>query len=255
MKALIGHTGFVGGTLLQQGGADAVFNSSTIGNMANQSFDTIWCAGVSAVKWWANRHPAEDWQGIESLLDVLKTVKCRHFVLISTVDVFQKPIDVDESTPIDTHGLQPYGKHRYDVECFVTEHFPAHTIIRLPGLFGEGLKKNIIYDFMHDNEVYKIHSESRLQFYDLAGLHSDCMKAVDAGLSCVHFATEPVFVAEIAREAFGKEFSNHPQGASPNDYDFKTGYASLWGKTGCYIQDKTEVLKRIHQFVQSNGAH
>ena len=48
-RCLIGHTGFVGGNLLRQGRFDALFNSRNIAELAGQSFDEIWCCGVSAL--------------------------------------------------------------------------------------------------------------------------------------------------------------------------------------------------------------
>lgn len=70
-------------------------------------------------------------------------------MLISTIDVYKNPVDVDEDTVIDTDGLQAYGLNRYYLEQWVEEGFPDHLIIRLPGLYGKNLKKNFIYDFIH----------------------------------------------------------------------------------------------------------
>lgn len=61
-------------------------------------------------------------------------------MLISTVGVYKNPNGVDEDTPIDTDGLQPYGQNRYYLEQFIQDNFDV-TIIRLSGLFGNGLKK------------------------------------------------------------------------------------------------------------------
>ena len=190
--ALIGHTGFVGSNLLGQGDFSSTFSSSNIGEMRGRHFDTVWCAGVRAVKWWANQHPEEDWSGIADLLDVLATVTCERFVLVSTVDVFQHPNGKTEDDVPEHEGLHPYGLHRLAVE----------ECVRLPGLFGPGLKKNVIYDFLHDNQTEKIHADGQFQFYDLASVHADCAMAVVNGLDLVHFAVEPVSVRDGAKTAF-----------------------------------------------------
>ncbi len=50
--------------------------------------------------------------------------------------------------------------------------------MRLPGLYGPGLKKNVIFDFLHDNDVHKIDSRGVFQFYDTTRLWRDLEIAV-----------------------------------------------------------------------------
>lgn len=247
-NALIGYTGFVGSNLHEQGTFNALFNSSNFNEMRNCEFDTVWCSGISAVKWWANQNPEEDWQGIAPLLDVLTTVKARHFVLLSTVDVFKDCSAATETTPLDREGLHPYGAHRAIVEDFVRDHFASHTIVRLPGLFGNGLKKNIIYDFLHDNETHKIHAENIFQFYDLNTIYQDILTAVENDCSLIHFATEPVAVKDVVKSAFNKHYDNTTD-YTPVSYDMHTRYAKLYGNDGSYIQSADTVLEKISDFV------
>lgn len=248
--ALIGHTGFVGSNLLRQSDFSCAFNSSNIDELRGRHFDTIWCAGVRAVKWWANQHPEEDWSGIVSLLDVLATVTCELFVLVSTVDVFQHPNGKTEADAPTREGLHPYGLHRLTVEKFVFERFPASTVVRLPGLFGPGLKKNVIYDFLHENHTEQIHADAQFQFYDLASVHDDCTTAVGNGLNIIHFAVEPVSVCDVAKAAFGIDFENRPPDTRPTRYDFHTLHAGLYGGVVPYIQDKQRVLENLAAFVR-----
>src|SRR5471032_1906206 len=98
--ALIGHTGFVGSNLLRQARFDATYNSSNIEAIAGEEFDLLVCAGVRAEKWIANANPAADRGGIDRLIQALTTVKARRAILISSVDVFITPIEVDESSPV-----------------------------------------------------------------------------------------------------------------------------------------------------------
>jgi nucleoside-diphosphate-sugar epimerase len=247
-RAIIGHTGFVGGNLCRQGTFDATFNSKNINDLESQSFDEIWCAGVQAVKWWANKNPDEDRRGIQRLLDVLATVRAGRFVFMSTVDVFGDPIGVDEATPVDLTGLHPYGRHRYQAEEWVRDRFDNHVIVRLPGLFGPGLKKNIIYDFMHGNQLDMVHADAVFQFYGLDRLSSDIGVALDAGLPLIHLATEPVSVSRVAEAAFGMRFTNRPSPNAPR-YDMRTRHNQLWKRDIPYIETADEVLSDIAAFV------
>ena len=38
-------------------------------------------------------------------------------------------------------------------EDFCVRTFAGCVVVRLPGLFGEGLKKNVLYDLLNDNRL------------------------------------------------------------------------------------------------------
>src|SRR5690606_37952085 len=185
-KALIGYTGFVGSTLLKQEQFDERYRSSNIQDIRNKNFDMIVCAGAPAQKWIANSRPQEDSDNIDRLIAHLQTVKTKCFILISTVDVFQKPIDVNENTPINELDLHPYGLNRRKLEKFIEKNFENYLIVRLPGLVGPGLKKNIIYDFKHINNLNKIESRGIFQFYPMVNLWPDIQKSLKLKLKLVH---------------------------------------------------------------------
>jgi hypothetical protein len=247
-SALIGHTGFVGSHLARQTTFDDFYNSKNIEQIAGKSYDLIVCCGASAMKWLANQQPEEDRRQIQRLISCLQHAQAREVVLISTVDVFRSSIGADEQRPVSLDGLCAYGTHRYELEQFVTSRF-ASLIVRLPGLFGQGLKKNIIYDFLHGNQTDRIHRASIFQFYDLQWLWPDARVARDAGLNLVHFATEPVSVEQIAVEVFEMPFTNELPG-SPARYDLRTRFASLYGGSAGYLRDRTSVLDAMRSFVR-----
>ena len=246
-SALIGHTGFVGGNLLRQRSFDDCFNSSNIEQIGGRSFDLVVCSGVPAEKWKANAAPERDLDNIERLTRALEHANAQKLVLISTIDVFINPVGVDEDSPTPMEGLHAYGRNRRRLEQIVSSRFDA-TIVRLPGLYGPGLKKNIIYDFLHDNDVHKIDSRGVFQFYNLDRLWRDIAVAIDNELSLVHLPCEPVSVADVARAAFGIEFTNEVT-ATPARYDIHTKHAELFGGTNPYLENKTRELAGIAAFV------
>ena len=250
--ALIGYTGFVGRNLERQLCFDGKYkyNSKNITDIQGKSFDIIYCSGVSAVKWLANMDPDSDLINIVSLLLSLERVKTNRFVLLSTIDEYRKPINVSETTPISTEGHHAYGTHRRLVENFVQERFSNYHIIRLPGLFGDGLKKNVIFDLLNNNQIEKIHSDSIFQFYNLNSLSHDIQIVINTGLSIVNFATEPVSVKEIASHAFGVEFDNRPH-ANPSHYDMQTNHARFFGVEGRYLYRRKNVLDGIKVYADS----
>jgi len=250
--ALIGYTGFVGGTLLAQRPFDALYNSSNIDEIAGRAFDLIVCAGAPAEKWKANAEPERDLANIERLAAAVTRASARRFVLLSTVDVFASPIAVDEQSPVSTEGLHAYGRNRRLLEERIGSSFDT-TVVRLPGLYGRGLKKNVIYDFLHDNDVRKVDSRGVFQFYDTARLWSDLEIAIRSELSLVHLPTEPVSVADVARAAFDIDFDNKVAPA-PARYDMRTRHAALFAGEGPYIEDSARVLRGIAAFVARERA-
>ena len=110
------------------------------------------------------------------------------------------------------------------------------------------MKKNIVYDFLHNNLVDKIHRDSVFQFYNLEHLWRDIRIAIHNNLKIVNFAPEPTSVAEVAAEAFGFDFINQPQNLVK--YDIRTKYYQLFN--GCepgYLYSKSQVLLELKEFV------
>jgi len=251
-NALIGYSGFVGGTLLKQADFEAQYRSTNIGEIDGRSFETVVSAGASAQKWMANRDPYEDRRKIEDLIKHLKNVLCDKFILISTVDVFKNPVGVDEDTPINEAGLHHYGLHRRILEKFVESHFTNYLIVRLPGLVGPGLRKNVIFDLLNNNNLHAIDSRNIFQFYPTVNLWYDMQIALREDLKLLHLAAAPVSVAEIAKEGFGRTFKqelNH----LPAAYDMQSKYAVMFGSQGVYQYSKRETILAVRAYAQSEA--
>lgn len=247
--ALIGYTGFVGGGLLRSGAWADCYNSSNIGRISGRKYRRIVCAGIQAKKWWANQNPAEDWQAIELLLHALDGVQAEEFVMISTVDVYMTPVAVDEETPIEPDQLHAYGLHRWKAEEHVKRKFPRCFILRLPGLFGPGLRKNLIFDMMHGRELPQLDASTVYQYYNTARLPEDIETTVRAGLPLVNISTEPVSTERLIREVF-PSYPVVDRGTRVS-YDMRSKYAALFGGSGHYMQDAETVIREIRQFAAS----
>lgn len=249
-NALIGATGFVGTSLLRQAAFDVLYRSANIGEIDGCSFGTVVCAGAPGQKWLANREPEADLANIEGLIGHLRTIDCERFVLISTVDVFEQAAGVDESTPVDEARLQAYGRHRRLLERFVEQQFARSLIVRLPGLVGPGLRKNVIFDFHHQNNLQAIDSRGCFQFYPMVNLWHDIGVALEAGLDLVHLTAAPVGVAQIAREGFGIDFAHH-LAAPAAAYDMRSRHADLFGGAGQYQYSTRETMLAVRAYAQS----
>ncbi|WP_322906581.1 NAD-dependent epimerase/dehydratase family protein [Paenibacillus sp. SGZ-1009] len=247
--ALLGYSGYVGNTLLRQTAFDDLYNSKNIDDISGKSYELVVCAAAPAVKWKANQEPEADLANLQVLMESLKKVNAQQFVLISTVDVYQKPIEVSEKTTIHPEETDPYGRHRFYLEQFVQQNFADVLIVRLPGLFGEGLKKNFIYDLIHDNRFDLTHKDSGFQFYNMRNLWADIQTAQQQQLKIVNFSTHPVSAAEIANHALQMNFSNVTEKPAVI-YNMLSEHAEIFGGKDGYFKTKNQILEEIAEFIQ-----
>lgn len=146
---LIGHTGFVGSALLRQTGFDDCYNSASIAAIEGERFGTLVCAAAPGSMVEANRAPERDAAAIESLIARLDRVEAERFVLISSIAVLADFAGGDDEGSEAFQQELAYGRHRRRLEAFVEERFSGHLVVRLPALFGAGLRKNFLFDLMN----------------------------------------------------------------------------------------------------------
>ena len=243
--ALIGATGYVGGTLLRQRVFAHGYRSTNIEQIRGGSFDLLVCAGAPAQKWLANKEPDQDRASLARLMTALESVRAARVVLVSTVDVFGNPNGVDEDTLVDLQGLHAYGRHRFELEQFVRAHFPTALIVRLPGLVGPGLRKNVIYDLHNDNNLAQVDSRACFQFYPMVNLWYDVQAALESDVRLLHLTAAPIDVASVAREGFSRPFEN-VLARPPARYDLRSKHAGSG-----YQYDRAASLLAIRAYAQS----
>ncbi|MEM7779321.1 MAG: hypothetical protein AAF697_02900 [Pseudomonadota bacterium] len=147
--ALLGHTGFVGGALLRQRQFEACFNSANIAESAGEKFSEVVCAAAPGSMLEANIAPDQDRAKIMELIDQLSKIRADRFVLISSIAVLADFASGADESSADFQQELAYGRHRRLLEAFVEEHFEDSLIVRLPALFGEGLRKNLVFDLLN----------------------------------------------------------------------------------------------------------
>ncbi|MDE6219320.1 MAG: NAD(P)-dependent oxidoreductase [Lachnospiraceae bacterium] len=158
MVALVGYTGFVGSNLYARARnrIKGVYNSQNVEKAYGLEPEVLIYAGLRMEKCLANNAPDCD---LELILEAEKNIKAinpQRLVLISTIDVYQNPVGVDETDSVLSsgkggmdNGVQPYGLNRYYLEAWARKNYPDALIIRLPGLYGYNMKENFIHDYIH----------------------------------------------------------------------------------------------------------
>jgi hypothetical protein len=205
MDLLVGYTGFVGSNLYAQHPFDLAVNSQNITAAFGTEPTLCVYAGMRSEKFLANTAPEKDAALIDEAIGNLKRIKPRQLVLISSIDVFQNPVGVNESSLAVASGLHPYGLNRLKLETWVRETIKQHLIVRLPALFGKNIKKNFIYDLINiipsklseakycelakiSGVIAKSYIQDTSGFYQCIPLSDDERSALKSALETVGFS-------------------------------------------------------------------
>ena len=271
MISLVGYSGFVGSNLMKYYKFDKVYNSINISDAFSTNPNVLVYAGLRAEKYLANNFPEKDYNNILVAQENIQRIDPQKIIFISTIDVYETPIEVTESTKINIDNLLPYGKNRLILERWIQENFNDYLIVRLPGLYGEFIKK---YYNKLDNGFYKckeVHGREKkvlinhfeklgfsalnftdsrgvFQYYNLKFLWEHIQVALNNKIKILNIATEPIRIDDIYRMIMGKKFENFILDDIPY-YNFKTEYSEIFGGSNGYIFDKDFILNDISKFV------
>jgi hypothetical protein len=103
---------------------------------------------------------------------------------------------------------------------------------------------------LNDNNLKAIESRSIFQFYPVINLWNDIQIALNAGLKLVHLTSEPISVADISRNAFGRIFDNVLSNPLVR-YDMRTIHAKIYGATSNYQYSASETINAVRNYAQS----
>lgn len=147
--ALVGCTGFVGGNLwLRAIRSTGCITRRTWRTPSAQGRSCWYAPACPPPNIWPTPTPLPDLAVCGAAAENMRRIAPERLVFISTVDVYARPQNVREDTPPDADNPAAYGRNRALLEARVRADFPQALIVRLPGLFGQGLKKNFLYDFI-----------------------------------------------------------------------------------------------------------
>lgn len=245
--ALIGYTGFVGSYLRSKLPSNIdLYNSQNISTIHNKIYDIVYFAGLPATKWLINKDPQRDIKNLLSIQHHLLTVNVNKFILISTIDVYDNTYSCQSEDFINI-TTESYGKHRYIMEEWVKIQYEDHHIIRLPALFGLGLKKNIIYDILSNNQKNHINCASIFQWYSLEDLYKDIEYVIDSNIKVINLFSEPILTYDLITNCFPNENSLLKQNNSNIiTYNQHTNHGIA---TKYYWDTQTSILKKLNNYI------
>lgn len=250
MRALIGHTGFVGRHLARQRAWDALFDRQNIDAIRGRRFELLVCAGLPSNRWRANGNPGGDRSNMLSLAGALAEVDADRVVLVSTVAVYPVPLGVDESTPIEAGHRQAFGEHRLEFERRIAARFPACHVLRLPTAFGADMRRNVLDDMIRRRDLDAVDPRGLHQWYPIDRLADDLDRAVSLHLPVVNLVSEPLETARLHRGYFDDLRIGGRPGA-PERGDVHTRHGRAFGGDDRYLMSADEAFNRIGAWLRS----
>jgi hypothetical protein len=250
---VIGANGMVGSNIYEQFKIDHEVIKITRENIreySNEEFDIIFCAAVDGRKYLANLDPYKDLMKILLLFEEVKNYKCRKFVLISTVDVYNNNINIgDEDSQLNIENLN-YGNNRLILEKILKTIFNEKLIIvRLQGLIAKNLKKNILFDIKMGVSSINFTNDSTFQFYPLPLFRSHFLKIMSNNIVLCNLSAEPINVFEIL-DLTNLSFSDSITSKIQVYYKVKSKFSGLVGNNNGYWVSKDECKIFIKKYIE-----
>ena len=248
--ALIGHTGFIGSNIARSRDFGDAYNTSNIEDVVGREYDLVVSAAGRADGHRINAAPEGDRAELQRFAELLSQAEIGRLVHVSTVCVSPDVERCDEGVEPDADELTPYGRNRLELERTLSDRFDTLSV-RLPQLFGAGIRKGLVHDLANDHRVEFVHPDAVFQHYDLSRLWSDVELALDADLHVLNLATEPVSHGRVAREVFGRELEPRDEPPASPGYtrDMTTRHAELLGGAGDHVMTADDELAAMARFV------
>lgn len=168
---VLGGRGFIGAQIVaaagRRGWRVVPAGRADVASLKGTRWDLLINADGNARRYLADRDPIWDFEAsVTSVYRSLFDFKYGEYVLISTVDVYDRP-DCEETTkedtPVNLLALRPYGFHRRLAEMAVMRQAARWWVIRLAQVIGEGSKKGPIHDLLSGSALF-VSPESSLHF-------------------------------------------------------------------------------------------
>lgn len=249
MKILIGNTGLIGQTLKEKIIFDFEFNSKNISTFDETIDDgcELYLSCLPATKWLVNQKIVEDFDNINNILNIINKKNYSKIILISTIDVYaDSPLKSNEDYSPNISKLN-YGNNRYFFELLVREKLKTNClkIFRLPALFSDKIKKNVLYDLINNNNIENINLNSQYQWYNLNNLVFDIENYIQKypDDTVFNLFTEPIPTFQLL-QYFPHINKSLLKNSNSVIYDYTT-------KFGGYVSNKETVLTEIENLIKN----
>lgn len=200
--AIIGHTGFIGSNLKFLYKSKYNFNTKNLRLINKHEYDLVILCAPSSKMWVANKFPKKDKNNIRKIINILKKIRTKKIVLISTIEVYGKNNNKNELNKVNKKSNNSYGKNRIFIEEFVNNFFSDKLIIRLPIVYGKNFTKNCIYDLQNKNNINLLNGDDLIQLYNVKNLKRDIDFCLIKKIKLINISSKPIRLKLIAKKLF-----------------------------------------------------
>jgi nucleoside-diphosphate-sugar epimerase len=190
--AIIGADGFVGRALINilSATGETCVALGRDDPLPTARFDVVIDCNGEGRRFWCNENPDGSYQrNVETVAAKLAALETETYVYISTVDVYgagrgeQSTSREDVAIKVDV--LDVYGRHKYEAERLVLERASRALVLRCGTLIGPGLKKNPVFDLLHDAPL-RMTADSTLNLLRIETLGAVLMRLLQDGTTGVY---------------------------------------------------------------------
>lgn len=233
VTALVGATGLIGKVLYKNLDIDFLFDSKNIADAKNQYFDILYCCAPSGNRLLANQCPDADLENVKNLIAVLKSIKIKKLVLISTVDTQHDP-------------QSPYGNNRLLLEEF-TKSLESHHIVRLCSLIDRSINKNVLFDLKHQKFLDHINLDQVMHWYNLSDLPTHLDIIIGNNIKIINLVSEPIQTQEIIDMFFSGLNLKKRQATKP--YNLICDHPGLCVDKTNYVYTKDQIFHAMKRYL------
>lgn len=244
MSILVGSTGFIGKNLQRFINFEYLYNSTNINEISSvPEHQDLFLSCLPATKWMINKNPGLDLENAVHIFSKIKSKKYKRVFLFSTIDVYQDTNLLADETITPNFNRLGYGHNRYIFEDMIMQNidYESIKILRLPGLFGPYLKKNILFDIKNKNNLDQININSYYQWYNIDRILKDIAAVTKFDEPIINIFPEPLSTRKIIETFCNESIGYHGELMT---YNYQTCLTSTR-----YWYDADQSLKEIGDFL------
>ncbi|MDR1442787.1 MAG: NAD-dependent epimerase/dehydratase family protein [Bifidobacteriaceae bacterium] len=250
MRTLINSVDSIGAALAQAVHFDHIYAADRIEEAVRADLDSVVATAVAPLAWATNQAPSQDLYAIRRLQEVMATCRISQVTLISSCAVYPKPVAVNEYDPVSPVMLEPYARHRYELERWCQDRWET-TVIRLPHVFGGPYRSEVRNPARDLARLAALNPESTKQHYDLTRLASDLRVVKQLGLKLVNLVTPPLTNRRVLGDLLGVPPLPGAELVRKVLRDVRSAHAGAFGGADGYIESADQELDRIASYVGS----